>query len=112
MKALHVALIVPASNTVMEPDFHRHAEATWTISTWRIFLEAVTRDAEVRMMREELTETLRRIQTTAPDLVVFGCTSAGSLVDIDPVPWQYGVHFLIVVFGLIRYWDASQVEYA
>ncbi len=79
MKALHVALIVPASNTVMEPDFHRYADATWTISTWRIFLETVTRDAEIRMMGEELTETLRRIQTTAPDLVVFGCTSAGSI---------------------------------
>ncbi len=75
----HIALIVPASNTVMEPDFHRHADANWNISTWRIFLEDVTREAEVRMLRDELPRTVRHIATTTPDLVVFGCTSAGSL---------------------------------
>lgn len=76
---LHIALIVPASNTVMEPDFHRNADSTWAISTWRIFLESVTRDAELRMMHKELPRVVGLITTTAPQLVVFGCTSAGSL---------------------------------
>jgi maleate isomerase len=76
---LHIALIVPASNTVMEPDFHRNADPTWAISTWRIFLESVTRDAEVHMMHEELPRVVTLIETTTPHLVVFGCTSAGSL---------------------------------
>ncbi len=76
---VQIALIVPASNTVMEPDVHRTADPAWAVSTWRVFLESVTHDAEVRMLREELPSALSHIRTTQPDLVVFGCTSAGSL---------------------------------
>ena len=50
-----------------------------------------------------------------PQLVIFDLLNYSSvsdrLIDIDPVPWQYGVHFLIVVFGILRYWDARQVDY-
>ncbi len=76
----HLALIIPASNTVMEPDFHRTGtDFPWTVSTWRIFLESVTEEAEIRMLQEELPSCLKQIAKTGPDLVVFGCTSAGSL---------------------------------
>jgi maleate isomerase len=77
--SLRVGLIVPSSNTVMEPDFHRHLPANYIVSTTRIFLEEVTRDAEFRMLREDLPRAAQLIRTTAPDVVVFGCTSAGSL---------------------------------
>ena len=47
-----------------------------------------------------------------PQLVIYDMmhysSVASRMVDIDPVPWQYGVHALIVVFGLLRYWDARQ----
>lgn len=76
---IHVALIVPASNTTMEPDFHRELGEGLTISTWRIVLESVTREAEERMLAEELPRCLAGIRPTHPDLVVFGCTSAGAL---------------------------------
>jgi len=80
----HLALIVPASNTVMEPDFHgKGTDFPWTVSTWRIFLESVTKEAEIRMLEEELPRCLAQITTTEPDLVVFGCTSAGSLGGLD-----------------------------
>ncbi len=49
------------------------------MSTTRIFLEDVTREAEVRMLEQELPQALGRIKTTASDVVVFGCTSAGAL---------------------------------
>jgi maleate isomerase len=73
-----IGLIVPSSNTVMEPDFHRHFRSAAIVSTTRILLEQVTRDAEFQML-EELPRALELIRTTAPDTVVFGCTSAGSL---------------------------------
>lgn len=76
---IHLALVVPASNTVMEPDFHREVGEDLAISTWRISLESVTREAEERMLAEELPRCLARIRPTHPDLVVFGCTSAGAL---------------------------------
>jgi maleate isomerase len=75
---LRVGLIVPSSNTVMEPDFHRHLPGT-VVSTTRMLLEQVTRDAELRMLEENLPRAAQLIKTTAPDIVVFGCTSAGSL---------------------------------
>jgi maleate isomerase len=76
---MRIGLIVPSSNTVMEPDFHRHFTPPNVVSTTRILLERVTREAEIRMLREDLPRAVQLIKTTAPDVVVFGCTSAGSL---------------------------------
>ena len=76
---MRIGLIVPSSNTVMEPDFHRHFTQPHIISTTRIFLERVTREAEMKMLAEDLPIAIRLIKTTAPEIVVFGCTSAGSL---------------------------------
>ena len=79
MQPLRVGLIVPSSNTVMEPDFHRHLGTECIVSTTRIFLESVTREAEIRMLEDDLPKAIQLIGTTAPELVVFGCTSAGAL---------------------------------
>jgi maleate isomerase len=82
-----IGLIIPSSNTVMERDFHRALGDTCAVGSTRIFLEDVTREAEERMLAEELPAAFRLLRTLAPDVVVFGCTSAGSLggVDQDPV---------------------------
>jgi maleate isomerase len=79
VRPLRVGLIVPSSNTVMEPDFHRHFGRPTVISTTRILLENVTREAETRMLQDGLPAAIELIGTTAPDVVVFGCTSAGAL---------------------------------
>jgi maleate isomerase len=63
----------------MERDFHRTFSRPAVVSTTRIFLEQVTREAEIKMNRDELPLAIRLIRTVAPDVVVFGCTSAGSL---------------------------------
>lgn len=67
----------------MEEDFHRSFQRPVVVSTTRIFLEDVTREAELRMISEELPRALRLIATAAPKVVVFGCTSAGSLGGLD-----------------------------
>lgn len=82
---MRVGLIVPSSNTVMEPDFHRHLPPDFVVSTTRIFLESVTREAEVRMLEEDLPKAIDLIRTTAPELVIFGCTSAGALGSDDRI---------------------------
>jgi maleate isomerase len=76
---LRVGLIVPSSNTVMEPDFHRQIGAPAIVSTTRILLEDVTREAETRMLEEDLPPAIKLIGTTGPHVIVFGCTSAGAL---------------------------------
>jgi maleate isomerase len=79
LQPLRIGPIVPSSNTVMEPDFHQHIGPAGVVSTTRIFLEDVTRDAEIRMLEDELPKAVEHVRTTAPDVVVFGCTSAGAL---------------------------------
>jgi maleate isomerase len=74
-----IGLIVPSSNTVMEPDFHRRFLGTAVVSTTRMFLEQVTREAEIRMLADDLPRAAKLIRTMAPETVIFGCTSAGSL---------------------------------
>jgi maleate isomerase len=78
-RPLRIGLIVPSSNTVMEPDFHQQIGRTAIVSTTRIFLEEVTREEELRMLDDELPKATELIRTTAPDVVIFGCTSAGAL---------------------------------
>ena len=78
-ETLRVGLIVPSSNTVMEPDMHRELGDSCAISTSRTLLEETTREAEIRMLTEELPRSIRLIATTDPHVTVFGCTSAGSL---------------------------------
>lgn len=82
--AVPVALIVPHTNTVMARDFHRlGGGGRLAVTTWRIRLDAVTREAEERMLGETLDECLAQIAPTHPGLVVFGCTSAGALGGLD-----------------------------
>lgn len=79
MQPLRVGLVVPSSNTVMEGDFHTQIGGECILSTARIFIENVTREAEIRMLEEDLPDAITLLRTTAPDVVVFGCTSAGAL---------------------------------
>jgi maleate isomerase len=67
----------------MEPDFHRQLGSTAVISTTRIFLEQVTRDAELRMIHDGLPHALQILKSAGPQVIVFGCTSAGSLGGIQ-----------------------------
>ncbi len=75
-----VGLIVPSTNTVMEPDLYRHLPAGVTLHTSRMLLEgSVTIEAEELMLDVYLPECAKQIGTLQPDVVVFGCTSAGAL---------------------------------
>jgi len=82
-KPLRIALIVPSSNTVMENDFHRALpKDRYTVHTDRMYLVETTRDAEIRMI-ELARPAAADLGTVKPDLLVFGCTSAGSLFGVE-----------------------------
>lgn len=74
-----LGLLVPSSNTVLEPDLYRGLPPACTLHTARMFLEDVTAEAEARMLDEHTLPAARQLATAAPDAVVFGCTSAGAL---------------------------------
>jgi maleate isomerase len=74
-----VGLLVPSSNTVMEVDFARHLPPPVTVHTGRMYMAQTTAEAESRMLDEFTMPAAVAVGTARPDVVVFGCTSAGAL---------------------------------
>ena len=74
-----IGLIVPSSNTVMEPDFYHNLPSGWTLHTARMFLKDVNAREEAKMLDEYTLPAARDLETIQPDVVIFGCTSAGAL---------------------------------
>ena len=84
MATVRIALLVPSSNTVMENDLHRVLpKERYTVHTDRMYLVETTREAEIRMIEEFAPQAAADLGTLKPDLLVFGCTSAGSLFGLD-----------------------------
>ncbi|MGH3318813.1 MAG: maleate cis-trans isomerase family protein [Streptosporangiaceae bacterium] len=75
-----VGVLVPSSNTVMENDLHRCLpKDRYTVHTARMYLEETTAAAERTMIEDFAPDAAARVGTAHPHLLVFGCTSAGSL---------------------------------
>ncbi len=74
-----LGLMIPSSNTMMEVDFARHAPPGTAVHTARMYMEDTTPEGENRMLDEFALPAARDIGTARPDVVVFGCTSAGAL---------------------------------
>jgi maleate isomerase len=67
----------------MEVDFSRDLPAATALHTARMFLEDTTAAGENRMLDEFALPAARDLGTARPDVVVFGCTSAGALRGSD-----------------------------
>jgi maleate isomerase len=79
-----IALLVPSSNTVMENDLHSALpKDRYTVHTDRMYLVETTREAETAMIQQHARPAASDLATTNPDLLVFGCTSAGALFGLD-----------------------------
>jgi maleate isomerase len=63
----------------MEPDLWRALPPGATLHTARMYLEDTTPQGESRMLDEHVLPPARDLATARPDLIVFGCTSAGAL---------------------------------
>ncbi|MCX8202871.1 MAG: aspartate/glutamate racemase family protein [Nitrososphaeria archaeon] len=73
-----VGLIVPSSNTTMEPEFCEALRGLASVHTARVLLEHVN-VAELETMEDEALREARKLTTAEVDLIVYGCTS-GSFV--------------------------------
>ena len=77
--ATRVGLLVPSSNTVMEVDFYRNLPSSVTAHTGRMYMESTTVRGMELMLDEHTIPAARVLATVNPDMVVFGCTTAGTL---------------------------------
>jgi len=73
-----IGLIIPSSNTTMEPELYRIAPPGVSIHISRIPLKDVTRDSLLEMERHTLKAAME-LSDANVDLVLYGCTS-GSLI--------------------------------
>jgi maleate isomerase len=71
--------MIPSSNTMMEVDFTRDLPPGVALHTARMYMEDTTPAGENRMLDEFALPAARDLGTARPDVVVFGCTSAGAL---------------------------------
>jgi len=78
-RPVRVGLMIPSSNTMMEVDFTRHLPPGYALHTARMYMEDTTPAGENRMLDEFALPAARDLGTARPDVVVFGCTSAGAL---------------------------------
>jgi maleate isomerase len=74
-----IGLIVPSSNTVAEVDFYRRLPSGCTLHTARMFLTETTPEGEAAMLDRHLPTAIDDLASARPDVMVFGCTSAGAL---------------------------------
>lgn len=77
---MRLGLIVPSTNTVAEQDFQANVPPGMSVHSARMFIEETTAESERRMIEEYLPSAARDIAGVRPDVVVFGCTSAGAVV--------------------------------
>ena len=74
-----VGVVIPSSNTVMEVDLYRGVPADVTVHTARMYMVETTPEGEEAMLDDHLPAAIRDLASARPDVVVFGCTSAGAL---------------------------------
>ena len=74
-----IGVVVPSSNTVMEVDLYRGVPGDVTVHTARMYMVETTPQGEAIMLDDHLPGAIRDLASARPDVVVFGCTSAGAL---------------------------------
>lgn len=73
-----VGLLVPSSNTTVEPEFYRALPAGVTLHTARLFLTQITPDSILRMV-EDLETQSRHLASADVDVIVLGATAPSFL---------------------------------
>jgi len=77
-----VGLLLPSSNTTMEPDFYRMAPEGVTIHFARMMLRSVTVEG-LEEMSWEATKAAGLLATAGVGVIVYGCTSGSLLKGIE-----------------------------
>ena len=74
-----IGLLLPSTNSVMEPDLWNSLWPHASVHTFRLRLDDVTPAAETRML-EAAPEAADQLRSLRPILTIFGCTSAGGML--------------------------------
>lgn len=79
-----IGVIVPSSNTVVEPDFARAVGSLdVSVHVARMYLAETTPEAEQRMVDVHAPRATDELASAHCDVIAFACTSAGALIGLD-----------------------------
>lgn len=79
-----IGLIVPSSNTVVEPDFAQAAGSLdLSVHVSRMYLADTTPEAEQRMIDVHAPRAADELASAHCDVIAFACTSAGALIGLE-----------------------------
>ncbi len=77
---MHIGLVIPSSNTVMEEELSGYA----VVHSTRISLKTVDENS-LKKMNEALAEAVDLLSDCLPDIIVYGCTSGSFLQDVEEI---------------------------
>lgn len=77
---MHLGLIIPSSNTVMEEELSDYV----TVHSTRVSLQNVD-ETSLKKMNEELIKALNLITDCRPDAIVYGCTSGSFIENVEEI---------------------------
>lgn len=77
---MHLGLIIPSSNMVMEDELRLYV----TVHSTRISLKNVD-ETSLKKMNQELSKAVDLISDCHPDAIVYGCTSGSFIEDVDNI---------------------------
>lgn len=78
-----LGLIIPSSNTVVEPDFMRSLPSGVTLHSARMYLAETTEAAERVMVSQYVPQAIQDLGSLEPHVIAFACTSAGAVLGAD-----------------------------
>ncbi len=83
MANLKVGLVMPASNTTLEPELRAWFPVPIELSIARIRRTTMLRPEDLPAERERVTAAGKELFDSRPDVVIMGCTAAGFLAGHD-----------------------------
>ena len=105
-KSYRVGLLVPSSNTTVEPEFYRALPASVTLHTARMFLTDITPEAILRIV-QDLESQSRLLATADVDVIVLACTNWRSMDSIEKLERELGKPVLSTT--QVSVWDALRI---
>jgi len=83
MSNLKVGLVMPASNTTLEPELREWFSVPIELSIERINRATMLRPQDLPAERERVRAAGKALVKRRPDVVIMGCTAAGFLAGLD-----------------------------
>jgi maleate isomerase len=78
-----IGVIIPSSNTMVEPDFMRNLPPEATMHSARMFLAETTAEAERSMIFDYVPRAVTDLASLRPHVVAFACTSGGAVLGAE-----------------------------